>query len=128
MSTCSGCVRTGIVESSVQFRVPDDVPSPSSDDACWGDRGQGQLRRPRWYQEHFIGSGTPSVPLPGLKTIQAEDVTRTKDGEQVLKYRHSSVVMSSRRRLAYYTAANIDGSSLKRPKREDVQDRPSSRS
>lgn len=69
------------------------------------------------YDPEFIGTGDLAVPLPHLNCLQRLNIARTEDGEEVLKYRHFSVVMNARRRLAYLTAANVDGTQLRRPRR-----------
>ena len=69
------------------------------------------------YQVDFLGDDELRVPLPRLNELQARDVVESKDGEKVLKYRHFSVVLSKRRKLAYYSAANLDGDDMRRPKR-----------
>ncbi len=85
----------------------DEIELEANDD--FGDRDG--------YQVDFLGDDELRVPLPRLNELQARDVAITNDGESVLKYRHFSVVMSKRRRLAYYSAANVDGSNLRRPRR-----------
>lgn len=69
------------------------------------------------YQVDFLGDGELRVPLPRLNEIQARDVVESADGEKLLNYRHFSVVLSKRRKLAYYSAANLDGSDMRRPPR-----------
>lgn len=52
------------------------------------------------------------VPLPTIPAELTDDVaTYAKDGEQeaVLPYEHFSLVMSKSRRIALYTAVNLDG-------------------
>jgi endonuclease G len=59
------------------------------------------------YDSEFLGD---AVPLPVPVTELAKQVTPVGDdlgGE--LRYRHFSVVMHSKRRLAIFTACNIDG-------------------
>ena len=56
-----------------------------------------------------------AVPLPTLSSELASDITLLKDGiGNVLKYNHFSVVSSKKRRLAFFTAVNIEGSKLQR--------------
>lgn len=69
------------------------------------------------YQSDFLGDGDLQVPLPRLNELQARDVVESEGGESILKYRHFSVVLSKRRKLAYYSAANLDGSDMRRPTR-----------
>jgi endonuclease G len=58
-----------------------------------------------------------SIPLPKLGTKQKRDAARKKevnDGEDPyeLKYQHFSVVMNAKRRMAFFTAVNIEGKYL----------------
>jgi endonuclease G len=61
------------------------------------------------YDPAFLGEGH-EIPLPVLRSDLTEDMASSADGSPELKYTHFSVVMSRSRRLAYYTAVNIDGS------------------
>ncbi|MDN7242505.1 DNA/RNA non-specific endonuclease [Planococcus sp. N028] len=63
------------------------------------------------YDPTFLGEGL-TVPLPVLTDEIAQDVALTKDGKPVLDYTHFSIAMSKSRRLAFYTAVNIDGNEL----------------
>ena len=72
------------------------------------------------YQGTFLGKGFV-VPLPELGALEAEAAqlaTPGRNGEHVLDYRGYSLVMHAKRKLAIYTAANIDGGKrfkLRRP-------------
>jgi endonuclease G len=75
------------------------------------------------YQAEFLGKGEKAVPLPQLSDSQRKYAARNQqagDGgdPHVLEYHHFSVVMNRLRRLAFFTAVNIDGTSHKNPKRE----------
>ncbi|MBT2571297.1 DNA/RNA non-specific endonuclease [Planococcus sp. ISL-110] len=63
------------------------------------------------YDAAFLGTGF-SVPLPILGAALMEDAVQTGDGKTVLDYTHFSIAMSKSRRLAFYTAVNIDGNQL----------------
>lgn len=76
----------------------------------WYERSPG-------YEEAFLGQGH-KVPLPALRQDLQQDVARLKDGSTELKYTHFSLVVSKSRRLAFYTAVNIDGSQLENIKRD----------
>lgn len=65
-------------------------------DNTYGDR--------KGYNENFLG--TP-IPLP--KVTKLSLVSKTEDGEFVIPYQHFSVVMNKKRRLALFTASNVDG-------------------
>ena len=63
--------------------------------------------RVKGYEADFLG---PRVELPKLSPAQVADVPkRIKGRGHVLKYVHFSLVMCRSRRIAYYTAVNIDG-------------------
>lgn len=69
------------------------------------------FNRVKGYEEDFLG---PVVPLPALNQAQLADAAPLLDGKgYVLKYIHFSVVLSKSRRLAYFTAVNIDGRAIK---------------
>lgn len=66
------------------------------------------------YDPDFLGAGTRSVPLPALSGDMRADAAVNRHAEApddpVLPYHHFSVVMNGKRKLAYFTAVNIDGS------------------
>jgi endonuclease G len=75
------------------------------------------FRRVKGYEADFLG---PDVALPSLSAAQLADVAPRLDGRgHLLEYVHFSVVMSRTRRMAYYTAVNIDGRKTKTIKRDD---------
>jgi len=57
------------------------------------------------YKPKFLGGGL-EVPLPRVK--DGKSVSKMDDGEHEIPYQHFSVVMHKRRRLAIYTASNVD--------------------
>lgn len=64
------------------------------------------------YDPRFLG---PRVPLPKLAPALLADVAPLLNGGgYVLKYVHFSLVMSRSRRIAYYTAVNVDGRAINR--------------
>jgi len=71
------------------------------------------------YEPGFLG---PRVELPQLSPTQLADVAERTDGRgHVLEYVHFSLVMCRSRRMAYYTAVNIDGRKTKTiPRDRDV--------
>jgi len=75
----------------------------------------------RGYQEDFLGAADLTVKLPKLSAgmeREAAAVDGAVDHERyVLKYTNYSVVMNSVRRLAFFTATNIDGAGIQRIKR-----------
>lgn len=73
------------------------------------------------YQPNFLGEDDLYVPLPTIERLRSSDVLRQTAGPHrgstELKYVHFSIVMSKSRKMPYFTAVNIDGSSLSRPRR-----------
>lgn len=74
------------------------------------------------YDPNFLGAGAAKVPLPKLsaamKAKAAINTKATGADKTVLPYHHYSVVMNAERKLAYYTAVNIDGNIFFNIKRE----------
>lgn len=81
-----------------------------------------QLARQTGYDPEFLGTGELAVPLPVIADelrAHIAPVTDSPDGE--LKYRHFSITMRADRRVAFYTAVNIDGNLLYNfPRARDV--------
>jgi endonuclease G, mitochondrial len=81
--------------------------SRGSDDEHFGDRGG--------YEPGFIPGF--QVPLPDFSRLGyriAKNLDATDAGDRFeLRYHHFSVVMNAERRLAAFTACNIDGSRIK---------------
>lgn len=76
------------------------------------------------YLPNFLGNGNKRVDLPRLSESMKSQAARnqlsgTADNPFELKYHHYSVVMNKVRRLAFFTAVNIDGKKSKSPERED---------
>ena len=76
----------------------------------------------RGYDPDFLGGDPHSVPLPTLTAeLAAATATNTQaagEPRYVLPYNHFSVVQNKERRLAFFTAVNIDGANSRRLKRE----------
>jgi endonuclease G len=74
------------------------------------------------YQPDFLGDNALFVPLPTIAAQHATDILRQtagpNRGSTELKYVHFSIMMSKSRKMPFFTAVNIDGSSLLRPRRE----------
>lgn len=73
------------------------------------------------YDADFLGGGKRSVPLPGLsEELAALAAVRTdaEDGDYVLPYHHFSLVMNKERKLAIFTAVNVDGATAQRIRRD----------
>jgi len=72
--------------------------------------------RRKGYDPKFLG---PRVDLPALSRERVEDTVLLKDGSgHELKYTHFSVVMSKSRKIALFTAVNIDGRRIEDLKRD----------
>jgi endonuclease G, mitochondrial len=74
------------------------------------------------YDSNFLGTGNKKIPLPELspamKAKAAINQKATGTDQYVLPYHHYSVVMNAERRLAFFTAVNIDGTIFYNIKRE----------
>jgi endonuclease G len=73
------------------------------------------------YDPGFLGEGEREVPLPELsEELVADAALRTdaEDGGYVLPYHHFSLVMSKARKLAIFTAVNIDGAQRPETRRD----------
>lgn len=76
----------------------------------------------RGYDPVFLGTNDHQVPLPTLPEdlvpLASINSLATREPGYVLPYHHFSVVLNKTRRLAFFTAVNIDGASSFRLKRE----------
>lgn len=96
-----------LVPGGTISEVPTPVPADEavSIDPDYGNR--------EGYDPDFLGPEAGSVPLPQLSEAMMADATVNREAEgadeHVLPYHHFSVVMSRARRLAYFTAVNVDG-------------------
>jgi len=102
-------VSVGSAGSSVNADLPNTL-SASTVEAISIDPDYGNRRG---YDPDFLGTGSRSVPLLRLSDAILDDAAINREAgdpsEHVLHYHHFSVVMSKRRKLAYFTAVNIDG-------------------
>ncbi len=81
-------------------------------------RGASSSSSHQGYQEDFLGSGALKVPFPSLTTEQQNnsvvvDSSASGINRYLLHYTHFSLVMNQRRRFAWYTICNIDGSQMR---------------
>jgi endonuclease G len=61
------------------------------------------------YQPDFLGlADGVTVPLPSLTAAGAATAARLEDGSHELKYHKFSIVVHKQRRMALFTAANVD--------------------
>ncbi|MEM8680784.1 MAG: DNA/RNA non-specific endonuclease [Planctomycetota bacterium] len=78
------------------------------------------------YAEDFFGNAHERfVPLPQLSAAQQVDAAkirgRTRENAFILDYTHFSCVINGKRKLPVYTAVNIDGASLRAPRRRNTR-------
>lgn len=69
------------------------------------------------YDPKFLGDHV-EVPHPKLRADLEQDIAPLNSGGTILNYTHFSIVMSKSRRLAFYTAVNLDGNQLVEVKRD----------
>jgi endonuclease G, mitochondrial len=75
----------------------------------------GNLAGRKGYESDFLGlSAGAQVPLPTLTKRGKDAVARQAGGEEELKYHKFSIVIHQKRRLALFTAANVDWRAEKR--------------
>jgi endonuclease G len=74
------------------------------------------------YDADFLGTDALSIPLPvlpdDLLALAAHNELGAAEPAHVLHYHHFSLVVNRERRLAFFTAVNIDGATSMRLKRE----------
>lgn len=69
------------------------------------------------YDPTFLGA-EHQLGLPTLAPPLQPKVAKLKNGYEVLTYNHFSIVMNAERRLAFFTAVNVDGLQLQEIKRD----------
>ncbi|TWH16634.1 endonuclease G [Rhodococcus rhodochrous J45] len=69
------------------------------------------------YDPNFLS--TP-VPLPEVTAEVKPDIAKANDGSEVLHYTHFSLTMRKSRRFAAWVAWNIDGGSMKKLSRKNI--------
>jgi endonuclease G len=83
------------------------APTATTDEAASGKPSVASLRDRKGYDPKFLGT---RVPLPKPVGRNADDIaTSTHAADGVLPYTHYSVLMRESRRMAWFTACNIDG-------------------
>jgi|tagenome__1003787_1003787.scaffolds.fasta_scaffold20989501_8 endonuclease G len=74
------------------------------------------------YDPEFLGVGEHAVPLPtlpaDLEAIAAVNTGATAEPRYLLPYHHFTIALNRARRLAFFTAVNIDGALAHPEKRE----------
>lgn len=98
----------------VIITAPGSIPGASME---LGELPMEHYRLADGYDPDFLGS-MHHLPLPKLAENLQSKVAKLKDGGEILTYLHFSIVMNADRRLALYTAANIDGKKLVNIKRD----------
>ena len=121
----AAAIEAALSELQIQVPVAQPITSPSPvitpPITPWTEDEENRRRRENYsnrlgYDSTFLGEQF-EVSLPQLTATIASDAAfllGMSDPQTVLKYTHFSVVMNRRRRLAFYTAVNIDGNSLRR--------------
>jgi endonuclease G len=108
----------GNARPAVTFTA-DAAPSVDTDEAVSIDPNYSNRAG---YNANFLGTGARRVPLPelspALKSKAAVNQQASGADRHVLPYHHFSVVMNRERKMAFYTAVNIDGRVSFRIKRE----------
>jgi endonuclease G len=86
-----------------------------------------KLKKPQsdgGYQVDFLGS-TFKIKFPEFNERQKNDIVKFANGKSKIDYIHYSAVLSRSRRVAFFAAANIDGTVWKdNPRKGDWQDDP----
>jgi len=103
--------------------VPADDASPGIENVVID---QSNYDRRPGFDSAFLGTGKLAVPLPKLSAALRRNAVRLTEGAgadpTLLRYYNYSAVMNGARRLAFYSAVNIDG-----PQRRDVGKREGDR-
>jgi endonuclease G len=77
----------------------------------------------RGYDSEFLGRGEHAVPLPVLPDefvpLASMNSLAKKEPKYLLPYHHFTVVQNKERKLAFFTAVNIDGKLQRKPTRQD---------
>lgn len=72
------------------------------------------------YDEKFLGSAKAvKVSLPDLGEQKTDAAKLKNSSDIVLRYTHFSIVMNAKRRFAFFTACNIDGTTSRGAPRKD---------
>lgn len=100
--------------SPARVDVPETLETEERNSADYEDR--------EGYREDFLGDEDRyRVPLPTVTSDLGEQVATLKDDdeESELKYTNFSIVMNKERRMAFFTAVNVDGKQTRRIPRDD---------
>lgn len=103
------------------------APRPADDHAFEAVTIDPDYANRQGYDAAFIGAGELEVALPRLPedllALAATNTQATTEARHVLDYHHYSVVMNKERRLAFFTAVNIDGATSFREELRRESDR-----
>jgi endonuclease G len=121
LATNGGLSWTIPLELAVELRTPSGAPVDSSPAALVGMKSDLEklvepyhdedLSLRKGYDPQFLGV---EVPVP--RVLDDSLISHLDDGSYVLPYEHFSIVMNKTRRLALFTASNVDASpARKRP-------------
>lgn len=104
-------VSSGVVRVSGGSEASEDTPSPVI--ITEGVNIDTDYSNRTGYDPEFLGKGAKKIPLPKLSAAMKAKaaINREANGsdKHVLTYHHYSLVMNKERKIAYYTATNIDG-------------------
>lgn len=116
----AAAMQEALSRARVRFHVARRAGGDRGDrDGSEADRSASSFSDRNGYDPEFLGSGDMSVPPPILSPQQAANVVKV-NGKGEIKYRNFSVVLSKPRRLAYFTAVNIDGNEARNPPRKNT--------
>ena len=102
-------VKVGLTDRSAEPPPPDDSPPPSAPPVSVIEKveiNQDNYDERNGYNPKFLGGGLV-VPLPKVKRQKFGKILLV-NGKSEIKYWNYSVVMNGTRRLAYFSAANVD--------------------
>ncbi|WP_426120819.1 DNA/RNA non-specific endonuclease [Kocuria sp. LHG3120] len=104
---------TGIATSSGAGIAPAEEPEAQALDPDYDQRPG--------YDPDFLPWPVPLPPLTDAQRTRAAQTLRARPGADptVVDYHHFSLVVDAPRRLALYTAVNVDGARARRPDRDD---------
>jgi endonuclease G len=103
---------------SLSYGAPPSAPAAASTNGDGADVGLEKVLAPPVDTDYTNRTGYDpdfldhEVPLPEVPELSV--VSKLDDGDHVIPYEHFSLVMHKARRLAIYTASNVDGRDAKR--------------
>jgi len=123
-TTDDGVVVTIPIQVTVRLGIPQVGPGPSEKLAAEEKiEIDPDYTNREGYDPEFLGTGHLRVPFPRMTPAMEANaavsrIPHPQGPKCELAYHHFSVVLNKKRRLAYFTAVNIDGRSPRPPQRE----------